>query len=400
MVLRSQQSKRGERAMVGRVGQHVVKFGFAIILGAGVMPALAGAQALAQTTQSITPTQTQQVDPGALYEQAMNAEWQGNYTTARQLHERAAQANFGRSHYQLGFLLLDGLGGPRDVEAARFHLRQAADDGITLALVPYLYSYDDQDDNDVAPDAFIAAHTLLELASRDLGMAGDTIQFWSRPMRRQVQVYLQEAGYYRGAIDGLIGQGSLNALRAFARARAPLPELPNQRFERIVVAASGVQSDDHERFAFSQVVDVIDARSAFLGAQVEETVEGHWRIGTTQEALLDWPQVLAADDQSGPVFQLPGKPQRTDFRFDMPFAGVAEADLGVCALRVREPEDGGMYVRRCETRVAGVQLVFEAANGPADDLDAQGSEANAPYGERLMAIELSAPVSLRLAENE
>ncbi|CAN0285756.1 unnamed protein product, partial [Ectocarpus sp. 13 AM-2016] len=146
----------------------------------------------------------------------MQAEWTGDYAQARALHMQAAALGLARSHYQLGFLLLDGLGGERDVDAARAHLRAAADDGITLALVPFMYSYDDQDDPQLNPDAAIAGHALLELALRDLGMAGDTIQFWSPPMRRQVQVYLQEAGYYRGAIDGLIGQGSLNALRAFA----------------------------------------------------------------------------------------------------------------------------------------------------------------------------------------
>jgi hypothetical protein len=191
-----------------------------------------------------------QQDPQALYELGMQAEWSGEYERARHLHRQAAEGGVARAHYQLGFLLLDGLGGERDVDAARFHLRTAADDGITLALVPYMYSYDDQDDPDLNPDAVVAAHALLELALRDLGMAGDTIAFWSPPMRRQVQVFLQEAGYYRGAIDGLIGQGSLNALRAFSRQRAPLPELPAQGFARMTLNEDGVTVDERRVFAW------------------------------------------------------------------------------------------------------------------------------------------------------
>jgi hypothetical protein len=336
-----------------------------------------------------------QQDPQTLYELGMQAEWSGDYDRARQLHQQAADLGFARSHYQLGFLLLDGLGGERDVDAARNHLRTAADNGITLALVPYMYSYDDQDDPQLNPDATIAAHALLELALRDLGMAGDTIQFWSPPMRRQVQVFLQEAGYYRGAIDGLIGQGSLNALRAFARQRAPLPELAAQSFASIVLTEQGVTSDDRPTFAWDNVDDVVDARSAFAGARIEATQDGHWRIGTAETDLIDWPRT--GDDERTPLFQLPGKPQRTDFQFGMAFDAIASEDLRQCALR---PSDEPLprYIRRCETRVAGVHLVFQAANGPFDDAETALTGPALPFDERLIAMELSPPVALRLAE--
>lgn len=342
-------------------------------------------------------SQEEAPDSQALYEQAMQAEWTGDYAEARTLHRQAADLGFARAHYQLGFLLLDGLGGERDVDAARTHLRAAADNGITLALVPYMYSYDDQDDPQLSPDAAIAAHALLELALRDLGMAGDTIQFWSPPMRRQVQVYLQEAGYYRGAIDGLIGQGSLNALRAFARQRAPLPELPGQGFTSLVLTAQGVSANERPPFAWQDVDDLVDARSAFAGARVEATQEGHWRIGVDEAALIDWPRTEDGDELT---FQLPGKPQRTDFHFGMDFGGVAEDDLGQCALRTSGNDPMPRYTRRCETRIAGVHLVFQAANGPFDDLETSLTGATTPYGERLRAIELSPPVALRLAESQ
>lgn len=361
-----------------------------LMLGGGLVTVPSHAQDQDQGEQ-------QSQDPQALYEQAMQAEWTGDYNDARALHLQAAELGVARSHYQLGFLLLDGLGGPRDVDAARSHLRTAADNGITLALVPYMYSYDDQDDPELNPDAAIASHALLELALRDLGMAGDTIQFWSPPMRRQVQVYLQEAGYYRGAIDGLIGQGSLNALRAFARQRAPLPELPSQGFTSLVLTAQGVKADERPLFAWQNVEDLVDARSAFAGARVEATQEGHWRIGSDEAALIDWPQ---AEDGEALVFQLPGKPQRTDFQFEMDVDAIAEDDLGQCALRASGDEPMPRYTRRCETRIAGVHLVFEAANGPFDDAETSLTGPVAPYDERLMAIELSPPVALRLADSQ
>ncbi|MFN3171465.1 MAG: peptidoglycan-binding domain-containing protein [Hyphomicrobiales bacterium] len=370
----------------------------AAMLGAGFVAAPVHAQEQVQgQDENQDQNQDEAPDPQALYEQAMQAEWTGDYAQARALHTQAAELGFARSHYQLGFLLLDGLGGERDVDAARSHLRTAADDGITLALVPFMYSYDDQDDPQLNPDAAIAGHALLELALRDLGMAGDTIQFWSPPMRRQVQVYLQEAGYYRGAIDGLIGQGSLNALRAFARQRAPLPELPGQGFTSLVLTVQGVTADERPLFAWQDVDNLVDARSAFAGARVEATQEGHWRIGVDDVALIDWPRV---EENETLMFQLPGKPQRTDFQFGMDLDAVAEDDLGQCALRASEEDPMPRYTRRCETRIAGVHLVFQAANGPFDDVETALTGPAAPYGERLTAIELSPPVALRLAESQ
>ena len=365
-----------------------------VVLGLCAAPQLVMAQD--EATQAAV-----EVDPQAVYQQGVEAEWAGRYDEARRFHTQAAELGVARAHYQLGFLLLDGLGGVRDVDSARVHLRAAADGGVTLALVPYMYSYDDQDDPELVPDPFIAGHALLELARRDLASAGDTIMFWSQPLKRQLQIYLRDAGYYRGAIDGLIGHGSLNALRAFARSRSPLPELPSQRFARITITADGITSDDQPTRPMGSIDDLVDARVAFVGAVVAAAEEGHWRIRVDDRPLLDWRRTIeagAADGNvtSAAIFQLPGKPQRTDFWIDMPFDDVAADDLGVCALRVDETH---RYVRRCETRTAGVHLEFTAVNGPADDLDAENSAPMAPYDERLTRIELSPPVSLRLAGN-
>lgn len=222
--------------------------------------------AIAQQTASVPDAQEEVVehviDADAIYNQALEAEWAGDYALARELYVPAAEAGHARSHYQLGFLMMDGLGGPRDVERARHHLRQAADGGISLALVSLIYTYDDQDDPTVAPDPVIASRALLELAQRDLASAGDTIMFWSQPLRRQIQRDLRDAGHYRGAIDGLIGQGSLNALRAFARSRTELPELPELRFESLVISDLGISLDQAEPTPLEEIETLADLRNA------------------------------------------------------------------------------------------------------------------------------------------
>ena len=359
-------------------------------------PAMATGDAPVEATvvaQELVP------DPDTAYRAGLDAEWSGDYVAAREHYAAGVAQNHAHAHYQLGFLLMDGLGGPRDTEAARRHFRAAADGGIALALVPYLYAYDDQDDPALEPDPFIAALALLELARRDLASAGDTIMFWSPPLRRQVQVYLRDAGYYGGAIDGLIGQGSLRALRAFARSRAPLPNLPERRFERLSITAAGIAVDGRAPIAFGAIDSVVDARSAMLGVSVTAARDTVWRIAHGEDELLFW---HAGDDgDNRPSFELPGKPSGTLLALGLPFGALDDADTTACALRVAaDGPQAGLYTRRCETRVAGVQLVFVAANGPFDDLDAENSAAAAPYGERLTTIDIIPPVALRLADGE
>ncbi len=386
----------------GMLKNHVWNARFAAITLAGLASCgfLIPAHAQDPTDVSAAEVAEPAVDPEALYSEAMLAEWDGRYDDARRLHLQAAELNVPRAHYQLGFLLLDGLGGPRDGEQARFHLRRAADLGVTLALVPYIYAYDDQDDPDLPPDARIAAHALLELSLRDLATAGDTIQFWSQPMRRQVQVFLKEAGFYRGAIDGLIGQGSLNALRAFSRRRGTLPELPERGFERIILTQEGVTADNRPTFAWSQIDDLVSARSAFAGAWIDRLRDDRWRIGVEDSALIDWPAPgSAGSNEPVLIFDLPRASADAEptwiIRFGMGPQDAQRGTLGACAIRI-EPDYRG-YAKRCETRVAGVHLVFEARHNPAGLVDAPVFEHMRPPAERLKAIELTPPVQLRLA---
>lgn len=365
----------------------------------------------AQETASVPDGQTEtviaQIDADAAYQQALEAEWAGEYARARELYGPAAEAGHARSHYQLGFLMMDGLGGERDVEQGRYHLRQAADGGIALALVSLIYTYDDQDDPFVAPDAMLASRSLLELSQRDLASAGDTIMFWSQPLRRQIQRDLRDAGFYRGAIDGLIGQGSLNALRAFARARTELPEVPQQRFESVLITEDGIAFNDGAPTALQSIETLADLRAVLETLPVVATDESHWRIFSGQEPLLDWPRPnLEGDDEHVAfTFQLPGKPTGTDLTLGATLESFTELDGDLCALRApNQGTYGGHYVRRCETRVPGVQLVFVSQNGPSPDLEAEvarmhGEPHSEPRDERLAAIEISPPLALRLAGN-
>lgn len=368
----------------------------------------------AQETASVPDVQAQQVEPvidaEAVYAQALEAEWASDYESARALYEPAVEAGHARSHYQLGFLMMDGLGGPRDVERGRFHLRQAADGGISLALVSLIYTYDDQDDPSVAPDPVVASRSLLELSQRDLASAGDTIMFWSQPLRRQIQRDLRETGFYNGAIDGLIGQGSLSALRAFARSRAELPALPEQRFERLVINQNGIALNGGTPTPLGSIETLADLRDALETLPAIATDETHWRILSDGEPVLDWPQPTAATQSEATAdaaitFQLPGKPTVTDLTLDASLDSFTGLDVNLCAVRTAgEGPYEGLYLRRCETRVPGVQLVFVAQNGPSPDLEAEvarthGVSDEEPRGETLRAIEINPPLSLRLAGN-
>lgn len=368
----------------------------------------------AQETASVPDVQAQQVEPmidaEAVYGQALEAEWAGDYESAREFYGPAAEAGHARSHYQLGFLMMDGLGGPRDVEQGRFHLRQAADGGISLALVSLIYTYDDQDDPSVAPDPVVASRSLLELSQRDLASAGDTIMFWSQPLRRQIQRDLRETGFYNGAIDGLIGQGSLGALRAFARSRAELPALPEQRFERLVINQDGIALNGGTPTPLRNIETLADLRDALETLPAIATDETHWRILSNGEPVLDWPQPTAgtqgeATADAAITFQLPGKPTITDLTFGSSLDSFTDLDLSLCAVRTAgEGPYQGLYLRRCETRVPSVQLVFVAQNGPSPDLEAEVARIHSasdekPRGETLSAIEINPPLSLRLAGN-
>lgn len=381
----------------------------ALSAGLPVPPALA--QETGSVPESQSETATIQIDVDAVYAQALEAEWAGEYARARELYAPAAEAGHARSHYQLGFLFMDGLGGPRDVDQGRFHLRQAADGGISLALVSLIYTYDDQDDPTVAPDPLLASRSLLELSQRDLASAGDTIMFWSQPLRRQIQRDLRDAGHYRGAIDGLIGQGSLNALRAFARARTELPELSQQRFQSVVINADGIALNGATPTPLESIETLADLRAALETLPAIATDERHWRVFAGEEPVLDWPRPTLSGEQSeqseqaAATFQLPGKPTGTDLRLGEAIENYTGLDRTLCA--VRTPDEGpyaGRYVRRCETRVPGVHLVFVAQNGPSPDLEAEvarmhGERDGEPRGETLAAIEINPPLALRLAGN-
>ena len=363
------------------------------VLAATATPVSAvGAQNVVELTQD---------DAADLYRQGLEAEWNGAYAIARPLYERAGAQGHAQALYQLGFLKMDGLGGPRDVAAARALFRASADAGHALALVPLVYAYDDLDDAGSAPDTILASHALLELSRRDLGMAGDTIQFWSDPLRRQIQRDLQRAGFYRGPIDGLIGQGSLNALRAFARNRGDLPDITAPRFARAVIRADGVSVDEGPLTPFAAMDDLRAVREAFGGVTLTQVDGDRWRLSTGDTHLLDW---LRVGDGAG-RFELPGKQAGEALRPGMLRTQVGAGDLGACmVVTERQGQAEGEQRRHCETRVAGVQLVFAPEYVPPHDLDSQhggeGAAVEVYTGlDRLERIEVTPPLTLRLAGN-
>ncbi|MEM1286826.1 MAG: hypothetical protein AAGH60_00590 [Pseudomonadota bacterium] len=401
----------------------------------------------AASTDDAAQSEAVSVDAQALYQQAQQAEWSGNYTQARTLLERAAKTGHARSLYQLGFLKMDGLGGPRDVLAARDHFRASADAGLSLALVPLMYAYDDFDDEEAAPNTVLASHALLELSQRDLGMAGDTIQFWSNPLKRQIQKDLRDAGYYSGAIDGLIGQGSLNGLRRFARSSSALPDIDRPRFSTVRFQTDGVSVDAGPVVSFDKVTSLRDARIAVLGLDVMPIDDGRYAVSHEGRLLIEW-HLNEEPDQ----FVLLGKPKSEPFSFGAQKSAFRAEHLASCMSEpqrvtvarpatapalvrqgvpiqprqvgeapmqdVRKPRDSAqpeLMPALCETHLAEIKLLFEPASAPIATQPAGEGEASAssvsvqpdmvitnsvPPVLALTAIEISRPLSLRLSANQ
>lgn len=415
-------------------GKKIACFTYALFAYAGLTGGLPTftIQAAA-ATEGTEQGEASQIDPRALYEQALQAEWSGNYPQARALLERAAELGHARALYQLGFLKMDGLGGPRDVNAARRHFRASADAGHRLALVPLIYTYDDFEDVEAAPDPVIASHALLDLSQRDLGMAGDTIQFWSGPLKRQIQRDLRQAGYYAGPIDGLIGQGSLNGLRRFARSGAPLPSVDAPRFSTIRFTAEGVSVDGGTSVPFDEITSLREAREATLGVTLMNSGEGRWEISHEDRVLLHW-----NPSNDAHRFVLLGKPRSQPFGLGDPKRSFDQVRLALCsslaASRSSRAQAGNLpsvdgsqgtgaamdgtpgldrpNELRCETTMPEITLVFAPAEVGQDDLAADESVVAQKPGvdaltagpddsaNALIAIEILRPLRLRLGGNQ
>jgi hypothetical protein len=173
---------------------------------------------------------------------------------AAELYERAADLGFADGAINIAILLTEGTVVPKDMERAKSLLRRASDSGSALATYNlgaiayneestaayslflrateqgkpegYTYAAYLRDKGEgVEKDAEAAADLILSGVVADDGEAIKTLMSrewsWSVEMIRAVQLRLQAAGYYDGAIDGRRGPKMEAGLKEWRRRGPP-----------------------------------------------------------------------------------------------------------------------------------------------------------------------------------
>ncbi|PJE28297.1 sel1 repeat family protein [Pseudooceanicola marinus] len=125
------------------------------------------------------------------------------------------------SQYFLGFFFLrgDGPSGRPDPEAAREWLKHSVDAGYVPAmtlLAETLETAVAQEPEAATEAAALYLDALYEDDRLALEKLTTQLRERNRAVVRAVQSRLQEAGVYRGALDGLPGPGTINAVEAYA----------------------------------------------------------------------------------------------------------------------------------------------------------------------------------------
>jgi hypothetical protein len=133
---------------------------------------------------------------------------------ARAWYRKAADQGDAPAMTRLARLILDGQGGPADHALGRRWLERAADAGDGAAMASLAEIYDQG--LGVAPDAEITAGMILGALRRGHWRLQDHLPDFSAQTRRIVQEQLRVAGYYHGAIDGVIGPKTQAALVDYA----------------------------------------------------------------------------------------------------------------------------------------------------------------------------------------
>ena len=135
---------------------------------------------------------------------------------ARAWYRKAADQGHARAMTRLARLILDGQGGPADYALGRRWLERAAEAGDGAAMASLAEIYDQG--LGVGPDAEIAAEMILGAVRGGHWRLQDHLPDFGMETRRIVQERLRVAGYYAGAIDGVIGPKTQAALVDYALA--------------------------------------------------------------------------------------------------------------------------------------------------------------------------------------
>jgi TPR repeat protein len=144
---------------------------------------------------------------------------------ARRLYEMAADKGDVTAQANLGYLYFMGWGVPIDLARTRQLILPAAEKGSTTQMFKLAYLLDRGMGGPADPEG--AAHWYLRAAREgDAQVQHFLLSKYVRDLRNETRMAMQrrvrDAAHYSGAIDGIFGDKTLAALRAFVGPLKPI----------------------------------------------------------------------------------------------------------------------------------------------------------------------------------
>lgn len=138
-----------------------------------------------------------------------------NETRAYELFKKAGENYLSEGQREAGWMLYLGRGVTRDVNAAIKEIEEADNPSDELAPIYLGFIYEGEPS---LQDADRAAGYFYQALERGSGWpATRKTDKWHRPTARALQQRLANGGFYKGAIDGVMGPGSVAAMKALCR---------------------------------------------------------------------------------------------------------------------------------------------------------------------------------------
>lgn len=185
-------------------------------------PSIAPVAAAPPATQSKSP-QDLFGEAQAIMDRAYQLDatfWDGEARRAMPIYQAAGDGGWAPAYVELGGLHETGIGTPANLDRALDYFLKAGRlgylDGFYRALMVL----------DTAGNGPTYVETFLTLYRIDPDMALDSLDAVGRNGPQALQRYLQERGYYNGALDGDFGPGSRTALAGFISGASPSVTAP------------------------------------------------------------------------------------------------------------------------------------------------------------------------------
>jgi hypothetical protein len=176
------------------------------------------------------------------------------FAQAMILLEEVAKAGSAEALYHIGFLHEIGAGVVHDNDIAVAYYEEAARGGYEEAFGQLILVLNQLRRYQAAAVELLRYHKAFPQAAEQ----GFEDHAYSPMVLRAVQEVLQKAGYYKGGIDGIVGSGTLDALRRYVAVEMPEEVIDPQAGAAASTVSSGGTdqgSDDAVQLAFWQSIE-------------------------------------------------------------------------------------------------------------------------------------------------